>query len=202
VRIRVAVSLRMTVVGMAGLLCAAGATQAAPADAQAGATKAAACAACHGAQGVATQALTPSLAAQPALSTVYQLIQFRDKRRLSPTKTVLAEGLSDQDMKDLAAYFAALPPPPAVPSSDTQKLADGQRVAQAQFCTSCHAEGLKGQKHIARLAGQQADYLRVQMQNLKSGARADIDGTMASAAQGLSAADIDALAAYAASLGP
>jgi cytochrome c553 len=183
-------------------LCASGATQAAPADAQAGAIKAAACAACHGAQGQATQALTPSLAAQPALSTVYQLIQFREKRRLSPPMNALTEGLSDQDMKDIAAHFAALPAPPGVPVADPQKAADGQRVAQAQFCTSCHAAGLKGQKHIARLAGQQADYLRAQMQNLKSGARADIDGTMASAAQGLSAADIEALAEYAASLGP
>jgi cytochrome c553 len=179
-----------------------GLTHAAPADAQAGAVKAAACAACHGAQGVTTQALTPSLAAQPALSLVYQLIQFRERRRVSPVMNALSEGLSDQDMKDMAAYFAALPAPAGAPSADTQKLADGQRVAQTQFCTSCHAAGLKGQKHIARLAGQQADYLRVQMQNLKSGARADIDGTMASAAQGLSAADIDAVAEYAASLGP
>jgi cytochrome c553 len=179
-----------------------GASHAAPADAQAGASKAAACVACHGAQGVASLALTPSLAAQPALSTVYQLIQFREKRRLSPAMNALAQALSDQDIKDLAAYFAALPPPPGAPALDAQKAALGQAVAQAQFCTSCHAAGLKGQKHIARLAGQQADYLRVQMQNLKSGARADIDGTMASAAQGLTAAEIDALAEYAASLGP
>jgi cytochrome c553 len=186
----------------AGWLCASGATQAAPADAQAGAGKAAPCAACHGAQGVASLPLTPSLAAQPALSTVYQLIQFREKRRLSPVMNALAESLSDQDIKDLAAHFAALPAPPGAPLLDAQKAADGQRVARAQFCTSCHAAGLKGQKHIARLAGQQADYLRLQMQNLKSGARADIDGTMASAAQGLSAAEIDAIADYAASLGP
>jgi cytochrome c553 len=186
----------------ASLLLTFGTSNAAPADAQAGASKAAACAACHGAQGVATQPMTPSLAAQPALSTVYQLIQFREKRRLSPVMNALAEGLSDQDMKDMAAYFAALPAPPGAVVADTQKLDAGQRVAQAQFCTSCHAAGLKGQKHIARLAGQQAEYLRVQMQNLKSGVRADIDGTMASAAQGLSEADIEAVAAYAASLGP
>jgi cytochrome c553 len=177
-------------------------THAAPADAPAGAVKAAACAACHGAQGATTQATTPSLAAQPALSLVYQLIQFREKRRLSPVMNACSEGLSDQDMKDIAAYFAALPAPAGTPSMDAQKVAEGQRVAQTQFCNACHAAGLKGQKHIARLAGQQADYLRLQLQNLKSGARADIDGTMASAAQGLSAADIDAVAEYAASLGP
>ncbi len=188
----------------AGLLLAlAGApASAAPADAVAGAAKSAACGACHGAQGVSQALAIPSLAGQPALSLVYQLIQFREKRRLWPAMNAIAEPLSDQDMKDIAAHFAALPPAPGFPQTDAQKLEAGRLVSRVQYCDSCHAAGLRGQKHIPRLAGQSPDYLSLQLQNLRSGARADIDGTMASAAQGLSNADIEAVSAYAASLGP
>lgn len=189
--------------GLAALL-AGSAVLAAPADPLAGATKAGVCLACHGAQGVAVLAGTPSLAGQPALALVYQLIQFREKRRLWPAMNSVTESLSDQDIKDIAAHFAALPAGPAQPAAlqaAPQTLEAGRQIAQSQYCTSCHAAGLKGQKHIPRLAGQPADYLATQLRKLKSGVRADIDGTMASAAQGLSEADIEAVSLYAASLG-
>lgn len=57
-----------------------------------------------------------------------------------------------------------------------------------------------GQKHIARLADPSPEYLVTQLKNIRSGARVDMDGTMGSAARGLSDEDIEALAAYAASL--
>jgi cytochrome c553 len=175
---------------------------AAPADAVAGAAKSAACGVCHGARGVSQAVSIPSLAGQPALSVVYQLIQFREKRRLWPAMNAIAEPLSDQDMKDIAAHYAGLPPAPGFGSTDAQKLEAGRQIAQAQYCNSCHAAGLRGQKHIPRLAGQSPDYLSQQLVKLRSGVRADIDGTMASAAQGLSDADIEAVSVYAASLGP
>jgi cytochrome c553 len=50
------------------------------------------------------------------------------------------------------------------------------------------------------LAGQSKEYLVTQLKNIRSGARIDMDGTMGSAARGLSDEDIDALATYAASL--
>jgi cytochrome c553 len=175
---------------------------AAPADAAAGAAKAEVCRACHGVAGVSSDPAIPSLAGQPPLSIVYQLIQFREKRRMAPDMNAVAAPLSDQDMKDMAAHFAAQAPAPGFPPGDPAQIEAGRQIAQSQHCNSCHMPGLKGQKHIPRLAGQPVAYLRTQMLNLKSGARADIDGTMASAAQVLSAADIDAVSAYAASLGP
>ena len=56
---------------------------------------------------------------------------------------------------------------------------------------------MQGQKHVSRIAGQSADYLTVQLKNLRSGARADLDVTMGSAARALSDADIDALVVFA-----
>ncbi len=175
---------------------------AAPADPVAGAAKAEVCRTCHGPAGVSADPAIPSLAGQPPLSILYQLIQFREKRRLAADMNAVAAPLSDQDMKDLAAHFAAQPPAPGFPPGEPALLDTGRQIAQAQHCNSCHMPGLKGQKHIPRLAGQPLGYLRTQLLNLKSGVRADIDGTMASAAQVLSPADIEAVSAYAASLGP
>ena len=59
---------------------------------------------------------------------------------------------------------------------------------------------MQGQKQVPRLAGQSIEYAVVQMRHIRSGIRVDMDGTMGSAARGLSDEDIEALAAYAASL--
>ena len=102
-------------------------------------------------------------------------------------------------MRDIAAYFTALPAPPAK-SGNADKIAKGQQISNTQYCNSCHGPQLQGQKHIARLAGQSSEYLVTQLKNIRSGTRVDMDGTMGSAARGLSDDDIEALAAYAASL--
>lgn len=172
---------------------------AAPPDAAAGKVKAQTCFACHGESGISISSEIPNLAAQPALSITYQLIQFRGQQRKGGAMEALAAALSDQDMRDIAAYYAALPPPPAK-SGNADKIAKGQQIAGTQYCNSCHGAQLQGQKHIARLAGQSPEYLITQLKNIRSGARIDMDGTMGSAARGLSDDDIESLAAYAASL--
>jgi cytochrome c553 len=172
---------------------------AAPPDAAAGKVKAQSCFACHGENGIGISPEIPNLAAQPPLSITYQLIQFRGQQRNGGAMAALAAGLSDQDMRDIAAYYAALPPPPAKPGN-AEKIAKGQQISSTQYCNSCHGAQLQGQKHIARLAGQSPEYVMTQLKNIRSGTRIDMDGTMGSAARGLSDDDIEALAAYAASL--
>ena len=172
---------------------------AAPPDAAAGKVKAQSCFACHGENGIGISPEIPNLAAQPPLSITYQLIQFRGQQRNGGAMAALAAGLSDQDMRDIAAYYAALPPPPAKPGN-AEKIAKGQQISSTQYCNSCHGAQLQGQKHIARLAGQSPEYVMTQLKNIRSGTRIDMDCTMGSAARGLSDDDIEALAAYAASL--
>jgi cytochrome c553 len=179
------------------VLC--GVASAAP-DAVAGKAKAALCFACHGENGISTLAGTPHLAAQPALSIFYQLLQFRDQRRKGGNMEGLAKDLSEPDMRDIAAYFATLPPPPGLKGEAEAKVAQGQKLAQQHYCSSCHGAKLQGQKHVPRLSGQSTDYFSAQLRNLRSGARADMDGTMASAAKALSDDEIEALAVYARSL--
>ena len=176
-----------------------GAVFAAPPDAVAGKAKAQMCFACHGENGISSSAEIPNLAAQPSLSITYQLIQFRGQQRKGGGMEGISMALSDQDMRDIAAYYSALPPPPAK-SGNAEKIAKGAQISSTQYCNSCHGAQLKGQKHIARLAGQSQEYLVTQLKNIRSGSRIDMDGTMGSAARGLSDEDIEALAAYAASL--
>jgi cytochrome c553 len=180
-------------------LCLSPVVYAAPPDAVAGKAKAQTCFACHGEDGISVSADIPNLAAQPPLSITYQLIQFRGQQRKGGAMEALAAPLSDQDMRDIAAYFASWPAPPAK-SGNADQIAKGQQISSTQYCSSCHGSQLQGQKHIARLAGQSQEYLVTQLKNIRSGARIDMDGTMGSAARGLSDEDIQALAAYAASL--
>ena len=169
-------------------------------DAVAGKEKAQLCAACHGAQGVSSIPGTPHLAAQPQLSIFYQLLQFRDQRRKGGGMEAIASTLSEQDMRDIAAHYAALPAPAPQAGGDADKIARGQQIAQQQYCSSCHGAQLQGQKHVPRLSGQSTEYFVTQLRNLRSGVRADMDGTMASAARSLTDEEIEAMAVYARSL--
>ena len=168
-------------------------------DAVLGKTKSQTCFACHGADGIGITPSIPNIAAQPPLSLFYQLVQFREGMRKGGGMEALAKPLSDDDIRDIAAYFSVLPPPEAK-VGDAAKLAVGQKITQQNYCNSCHAPKLQGQKQVPRLAGQSVEYFVAQLRNIRSGARVDMDGTMGSAARGLSDEDIEALAAYSASL--
>ncbi len=97
------------------------------ADVEAGKRKAEACGACHGADGNATIPGTPSLAGQPVYFTHWQLIKYRDGRRKDPQMSPLAKNLTDTDMADLAAYFAAQRALPRPATTDPAKVAEGKR---------------------------------------------------------------------------
>lgn len=176
------------------------AAQAIAADVEAGRAKAEVCVACHGLNGNAVLPGVPSLAAQPAMHTFLQLVQFREKRRRDPQMSPFAEKLTDRDMQDIGAYFAAQKAAPSSFVVDANKAAIGRKLLEAHHCGSCHMPDLSGQNQIPRLAGQNVEYLVKQMRGLKDGSRRDIDGTMASAAQALSEQDIDNLAHYLASV--
>jgi cytochrome c553 len=77
-------------------------------DPQAGRAKAAACAVCHGPAGLSTLPNAPNLAGQPAVYVEEQLRSFRSGRRRHEVMNVVAKPLSDADIADLAAWFAAI----------------------------------------------------------------------------------------------
>ncbi|MEI6170796.1 MAG: c-type cytochrome [Pseudomonadota bacterium] len=170
------------------------------ADAALGKAKAQMCASCHGVNGIGISKDIPNIAAQPALTIFYQLIQFRDGLRKGGNMEMFAKDLTNEDIKDIAAYYSELKAPPAKSGGDAAKIAFGEKIAQQNYCNSCHAANFQGQKQAPRLAGQSSEYFVKQLKDLRSGARIDMDGTMGSAAKNLTDAEIEALAAYAESL--
>jgi cytochrome c553 len=187
---------------LAVLLVLAAATATDAADAEAGRRKSAPCAACHGADGNATIPGTPSLAGQPTFFTHWQLIKFRDGRRKDAQMSPFAERLSDEDMADLAAFYAAQPPKARGSVVDPAKAAAGRPLVDTHHCSSCHTPTLTGQQQVPLLAGQDLAYLRKLLGGFRAGTASDLDGTMTMAARPLSAEDVENLAHYLASLDP
>jgi cytochrome c553 len=170
------------------------------ADLDAARKKAEPCGACHGADGNGATPGTPSLAGMPTFYTHWQLIMYRDGRRRDPQMSPFAVNLSDADMADLAAYYAAQPPRPRPARIDAARAAVGQPLAQQQNCTSCHGPRLMGQQGVPRLAGQDFDYLLKRLRGYKSKTTSDLDGMMTMVAQPLTEADIENLVHFMASL--
>ncbi|MFQ5487700.1 MAG: c-type cytochrome [Gammaproteobacteria bacterium] len=94
-----------------GILLALFITPAVPAagDAAAGKAKSAKCATCHGASGIAPGS-NPNLAGQKEAYLAKAMKDYRDGRRKDPMMSMMMKGLSDSDIADLAAYFAAQKP--------------------------------------------------------------------------------------------
>jgi cytochrome c553 len=168
--------------------------------ADAGRRKAEPCAACHGPDGNATIPGTPSLAGQPTYFTHWQLIKFRDGRRKDAQMSPFAANLTDEDMADLAAFYAAQTPRARASAIDPAKAAAGRELVARHHCSSCHMPNLEGQKQMARLAGQDLTYLLKLLRGFKAQTASDLDGTMTMAAQPLTADEIESLAHYIAGL--
>ncbi len=158
--------------------------------------QAATCVACHGAGGNSVNPVVPSLAGQPKQFITTQLVMFREGNRKNAEMAPFAANLSNTDLNELAAYFSAQPLVPPVRTLHAEKTDAGRLLTQQYFCVNCHGQTLRGQMHIPRLAGQQAEYLRVQLLGFKAATRFDMDGQMSSAVQALTPADIDLLADY------
>lgn len=77
-------------------------------DAARGRAKAAACTACHGPAGLSQVPDAPHLAGQPEAYLVEQLRAYRSGRRVHPAMSVVAKGLGDEDIDDLAAWYSAI----------------------------------------------------------------------------------------------
>ena len=161
-----------------------------------GRVKSQVCAACHGADGNSTIPTIPSLAGQPRQFITQSLFMFREGQRKNEQMTPFAAKLSNADLNDLAQYYSAqkLTPPTRIPEGDI--VARGRAVTEKNNCVACHTATLVGQQHIPRLAGQHKPYLLEQLKAFKASTRADLDGTMTSAAQGLAVDELEMVAEY------
>ncbi|MFI3185432.1 MAG: c-type cytochrome [Methylococcaceae bacterium] len=160
------------------------------------------CAGCHGEQGISAMPETPSLAGQLATYTYKQLRDYAKDQRNNPIMTATAQGLSEQDAADLAAWFSTLKPASGSGNRSSAKAekmveqGDGKRIIPP--CFVCHGANGQGEKmDIPALAGQREDYLVKTLLEYKTGQRHnDVYSRMRLIAKQLSETEIKELGQY------
>lgn len=184
---------------------------AAAGDINAGKTKSATCAACHGADGNTQVGNWPKLAGLTATYITNQLQAFKkgaQGKRPHDVMTGIASGLSDQDMADLAAYFASLPrqtsaAQPTNLALGKQLYRAGDRKKQIPACSACHGPRGEGnaEANFPALTGQNPDYTIAQLKSFQTGKRTnDYNHIMQDIANNMKDADMQAVANYIAGL--
>ena len=164
-----------------------------------GATLAQRCAICHGPQGV-SDANSPNLAGQYAAVTYKQLIDFKTGARVNVIMTPFAANLSNQDMLDIAAYYAYLPRVPSHrldPNMPAPPIVTvGAPMRNIAPCGSCHGD-IDVKAGSPWLGGQSAVYIKAQLQAFAAGTRRnDISQQMRNIARQMTAEEIDQVARY------
>jgi cytochrome c553 len=164
-----------------------------------GATLALQCTMCHGARGM-SQADAPNLAGQYPEVIVKQLHDYKAGDRVNAVMEALAATLSEQDIADLAAYFASLPRPHNSPITDMSTVPAlvrvGSPLRNVAPCASCHG-GIEQKFGAPWLEGMPRAYLMSQMEAFASGTRRnDSMGQMRNMARPLSRSEMEQISEF------
>jgi cytochrome c553 len=175
-------------------------------SAEAGQARSVTCAACHGPDGNSVNPAWPSIAGQNAPYILKQLEAFKSGSRTDPLMTAQAMPLSEQEMRDLAVYYAgqaAAPKAVAAPESVNKGEAlyqGGDAENRVAACLACHGPTGRGNPAAAypMLKGQHAIYTATQLRNYANGQRKSDGPTrvMRDIAARLEEDDILAVASY------
>ena len=128
------------------------------------------CKACHGLDGKGAAPGIPNLAGQRERYLLTALNEYRDGTRVHAALRSISTNLSDTDRKNVAGYFASLPPIPPKKTAAFLPYENGKQMAKA--CAGCHGEN--GNSKIAgtpNLAGQQPRYFYDATQEYMAGLR-------------------------------
>ena len=177
-------------------------------NAAAGKAKSQTCAACHGADGNSASADFPKLAGQHEEYLYKQLKQFKSGERPNAIMVGQVAGLSDQDMQDLAAFYASQTIKGGTADETKVELGKaiyrgGNTASGVPACMACHGPNGAGNPDakFPALAGQHAKYTAAQLRAFRAGERANDAGKMMrNVAAKMTDAEIDAVAEYIAGL--
>lgn len=183
-------------------------------DAAAGKELSVACSACHGADGNSAVGTFPKLAGQGARYLVKQMQDIRDGARPVPTMAGQLDGKSDQELTDIATFYASQAASGG--QTDPEMLALGQKIYRAGVaerkvaaCSACHSPTGKGNAPAGfpALAGQHAEYISTQLRMYRKGYEDESGRTndgdakiMRTTAFSLSDKEIEAVSSYIAGL--
>lgn len=173
-------------------------------DAAKGKEKSAVCAGCHGADGNSAAPNFPKLAGQYEGYVTKQLTEFRDGARKDPLMSGQAAGLSDEDIANLAAYYASQNIKTGAADPDMVSLGErlyrgGNVDKNIPACMGCHGPTGAGNPAAGypSIAGQHADYTAKQLEDFRSETRSnDYNGMMRDIARTLSSHEMKAVASY------
>ena len=200
-------SLALSVLCLTTSAFASDAPKAAKPDAAAGEAKyTAMCAACHGADGNAGSPEYPKLAGQHPAYLAKQLTEFKSGKRANAIMSGMAAALSDEDMKNVAAWLSSQKAKPGY-AKDKDTIALGERIyrggvadRQIAACAGCHSPNGAGiPAQYPRLSGQHAAYLSAQLSAFRGGVRNN-NVQMTQVAAKLNDREIQAVADYIAGL--
>lgn len=163
------------------------------------------CAACHGAQGESSNPEWPNLAGQSERYLFEQLRAFKSGERQNAVMAGQVANLDEQDMRDLAAYYASQDP--VVAGSVSEDLRDlGETIYRGGLpdkgvaaCMACHGPSGAGMPGAGfpRIGGQHAQYVATQLRAYRSGERdTDRNAMMRTVAEQLSDEEIQAVSSY------
>ena len=171
---------------------------------EAGRQKAATCVVCHGPDGNSNNPTWPNLAGQHAEYIRKQLEDYRAGHRKNDQMAPLVMSLSDQDIADLAVYYASLKP--RTGQTRPENLEAGERLYRAgdttmglAACMACHGPAGTGNPaaNYPRINAQHAEYTELQLKAFKAEERAnDRNGIMRDIAGRMSNDSIEAVADY------
>ena len=186
---------------------ASGPAAAAKADVAKGqASYAAICAACHGPDGNSVITANPKLAQQHPQYLAKQLAEFKSGKRANGVMMGMASALSDDDMKNVAAWLATQKAEPGM-AKDKDLVVLGERIyrggiadRQIPACAGCHSPSGAGiPAQYPRLSGQHAEYTATQLTAFRDGVRLN-NAVMSGVAAKLNDREIKAVADYIAGL--
>jgi cytochrome c553 len=173
-------------------------------DPVAGKQKSALCAACHGPDGNSVNPIWPSIAGQHAEYLAAQLRDYRDGRRSEPQMSPMAATLSDEDIADLAAWFASQQA--RIGAASPEHLELGQTLYRAgnpetgvPACAACHGPNGHGNPAASypAIGGQHGAYTAAQLRAFKAEQRSnDLNRMMRMVAGRMSEKEIEAIADY------
>jgi|TARA_R110002072_G_scaffold25698_3_gene86117 cytochrome c553 len=160
----------LTALSLAGFVQAEG-------DASAGKDKVMMCGACHGADGNSAVPSFPKLAGQGEKYLIKQMNDIHEGRRVVLTMAGVLDNMSQQDIADIAAYYAAQTGTVGQAKADLVEL--GERIYRAgnseigiAACTACHSPTGEGNAPAGfpKLGGQHAEYIEAQLKAFRTGA--------------------------------
>lgn len=139
------------------------------------------CAACHGLNGVSVVPAQPNLAGQNVKYLYKQLMDFKEGHRVNGVMQSQVANLSQQDLANVAGYYASQPPAgvsygnPATTAAATKLFLGGDKTRGVIPCAGCHGPKAGGNEYAAfpRLSGQHSAYIATQLKLFRAAGRED-----------------------------